>query len=236
MGRGRTITSPHIVCMINSLQPDSSLSRFCERIVGHYERCLREHGDSHRGVDWPNQTDAEKRYRIMLDVVRPRANGRRPTLLDFGCGAAHLYEYMLRSGYTENVEYSGADFSREFIALCEKKFPAVRYYRVDLLAEPEIVPEYDYIIANGVFTEKCDLPFEEMMAVFRALVSILFRKTRVALAFNVMSTLVDWERDDLFHVSFDLMARTMRECTSRQFTFRQDYGLYEYTVYVYRET
>ena len=49
-----------------------------------------------------------------------------------------------------------------------------------------------------------------------------------------MSTLVDWERADLFHVPFDTLARMLKAHASRDFVIRQDYGLYEYTVYVYR--
>jgi len=57
-------------------------------IIDHYEACLARHGDSNLGVDWPNKRDAEKRYCVMLEVVREHST--RLTLLDFGCGASHL--------------------------------------------------------------------------------------------------------------------------------------------------
>ena len=63
-------------------------------IVGHYEACLAEHGDTHLGVDWPNAEDAETRHRVMLDLVRDRP----ATLLDFGCGASHFYEHIVHEG------------------------------------------------------------------------------------------------------------------------------------------
>jgi hypothetical protein len=50
-----------------------------------------------------------------------------------------------------------------------------------------------------------------------------------------MSHHVDWQRDDLFHLPFDTLAAFLRTEVSRHFLFRADYGLYEYTVYVYRE-
>jgi len=31
------------------------------KIVTHYEDCLEKHGDTHLGVDWPNQQDVYKR-------------------------------------------------------------------------------------------------------------------------------------------------------------------------------
>ena len=53
-------------------------------IVKHYEACFAKHGDSHLGMDWPDQHDATTRYRVMLDLI-PKDSGQ-VTLLDFGCG------------------------------------------------------------------------------------------------------------------------------------------------------
>ena len=63
----------------------------------------------------------------------------------------------------------------------------------------------------------------------------VFAAARVGMAFNVMSKHVDWERDDLFHVPYDMLAAFLKANVSRHFQFRADYGLYEYTTYVYRE-
>ena len=60
-------------------------------------------------------------------------------------------------------------------------------------------------------------------------------RAREGLAFNVMSKHVDWERDDLFHLSTDLLLAFLKSELSRHVVIRHDYGLYEYTVYVYRE-
>jgi 2-polyprenyl-3-methyl-5-hydroxy-6-metoxy-1,4-benzoquinol methylase len=79
-------------------------------IVSHYESCLDQHGDTHLGVDWPRQEDVETRHRVMLELIKPESRNARVTLLDFGCGAAHLNEYIRRQGL-ENIEYAGLDLS-----------------------------------------------------------------------------------------------------------------------------
>jgi len=56
----------------------------------------------------------------------------------------------------------------------------------------------------------------------------------MGVAFNVMSKHVDWERDDLFHLPFDTLARYLIASLTRNFVIRSDYGLYEYTTYIYR--
>ena len=122
------------------------------QLVEHYESCLRRHGDNHRGVDWPNAANAQMRYRVMLDVIRQH-HPQDVRLLDLGCGASHLYHYMLESN-RDGIDYSGLDLSPEFIRLCRSKFPDRPYYCLDILDPASTIPAFDYVVMNGLFTEK----------------------------------------------------------------------------------
>jgi SAM-dependent methyltransferase len=201
-------------------------------IVEHYESCLARHGDSHLGVDWPKAQDAETRYRVMLELI-PMPTPATVKLLDFGCGTSHLYEHIVASGAT-GIEYLGLDLSPKFVELSRKKFPENHYICADILEEPDAVPTSDYIVMNGVFTEKRSLSFDEMLTYFERTLSAAFAKAQRGIAFNVMSKHVDWEREDLFHLPFDTLARILIRALTRNFVIRNDYGLYEYTTYVYR--
>ena len=97
------------------------------------------------------------------------------------------------------------------------------------------LPNFDYIIMNGVFTEKMTLTFQYMLEYFKNMIKKVFNKANIGIAFNTMSIHVDWEREDLFHLPFDLLADFLKKEISRHFIIRNDYGLYEYTVYVYKE-
>ncbi|WP_413458131.1 class I SAM-dependent methyltransferase [Herbaspirillum huttiense] len=202
-------------------------------LIEHYEHCLAQFGDTLKGVDWPNEADAAKRYQVMLDVMRPKSAGAS-TLLDFGCGASHLYHYILNNKVTA-VEYTGLDASEAFVDLSRKKFPQNRYLLLDVLASPDLLPEFDYIVMNGVFTERRELTFDQMFSYLQKMLKIIFNKAKVGIAFNVMSKQVDWERDDLFHMPMDMLGNFLVKQLSRHYVIRNDYGLYEYTVYVYKE-
>jgi hypothetical protein len=78
------------------------------------------------------------------------------------------------------------------------------------------------------------LAFDEMLAYFERMLSAVFAKAEMGVAFNVMSKHVDWERDDLFHLPIDTLAHFLITSLTRNFVIRSDYGLYEYTTYVYR--
>ncbi len=204
-------------------------------IIKHYEDCLDKHGDTHLGVDWPKAEDVNKRYRVMCDLFLHREkNLKHAKLLDFGCGAAHLLEYIQREEIS-GIAYSGLDISEKFVALSKKKFPQQNFYCLDILENSGSLPIYDYIVANGAFTEKRDLSYEEMFIYLCSALKIIFAKAEKGIAFNLMSKHVNWEREDLFHVPFDEIASFISKELSRNFVFRSDYGLYEYTVYVYKQ-
>jgi Methyltransferase domain len=209
------------------------MTQIYQTIIDHYEECLARHGDSHLGVDWPNARDADTRYRVMLGLITSPP-GQQVTLIDFGCGAAHLQEFLNRQGRGD-VTYLGVDASPKFVELARQKFPATEFHCVDVLADERPLPEVDYIVMNGVLTEKRGLSFDNMRTYMERLLPRVFRSARVGLAFNVMSHHVDWQRDDLFHLPYDMLAAFVRANLSRHFMFRADYGLYEYTTYVYRE-
>lgn len=202
------------------------------RIVAHYEACLDRHGDSHLGVDWPDAGDADTRYAVMLGVIR-EPPGTPVSLLDFGCGAGHLLDYIRRNGRRE-IDYRGLDISDKFIALCRDKFPGTAFAAADILERPDAAEVADYLIMNGVFTEKRDLTQDEMLRYMQDTLSAAWPLARKGLAFNVMSKQVEWEREDLFHLSFDALGGFLSGRMTRHIVLRQDYGLYEYTAYLYR--
>jgi len=203
-------------------------------IVSHYEACLERHGDSHLGVDWPKQEDVAKRHRVMLEVIKPESRGTPVSLLDFGCGASHLNEYILAQGLT-NIKYAGLDLSEKFVRLSQSKFPEDQFFCLDLLDSNISLPTFDYIVLNGVFTEKRELSFEDMFSYFKQVVTRVFEHARTGIAFNIMTKHVDWERADLFHLPFDSLAAFLTNDLTRSFVFRNDYGLYEYTTYAYQQ-
>jgi len=212
----------------------TSSPKVFESIVRHYEECLKRHGDSYRGVDGSSQEGAEASYDVMLGLLRNRP-GERVSLLDVGCGLSHLLERIHARG-RDDIAYSGLDISDRFIERARAKFPTVQYYCGDILDESFRIPQFDYVVMNGVLTEKVDLSFEAMWDYSQRLIERAFSIARVGLAFNFMSKQVEWERDDLFHVPFDLVAAFVARRLSRHFVFRHDYGLYQYTTYVYRDS
>lgn len=197
-------------------------------LAEHYDACLHQHGDCARGVDWPDERTAQVRYAVMADLMQ----GSHGSLIDFGCGAGHFLEFLIAQGI--RLDYRGIDISPSFIELCRRKFKQTSFECMDVLSEGASLPEADYIVMNGIFTMKLALSDAAMTEFMHALLRVVFAAARKGIAFNLMSKHVDWERDDLFHVGYDDVTRFVTTELSRHYHIRADYGLYEYTVYVYR--
>ena len=198
-------------------------------VAQHYDECFKKHGDTNLGVDWPNYEDTLTRHQMMLELVQTTPS----TLLDFGCGLGHFYEYISNTPLKDDIIYSGLDINEGFYNTCKNKFPHLNFYLTDILQNNNI-PNFDYVVCNGTFTEKRNLTQEEMMNFFTSAITKLWEKCNVGLAFNLMSKHVDWEREDLFHVSLDELGWFLKKNLSRNFVIRNDYKLFEYTVYVYK--
>ena len=209
-----------------------------KEIINHYEKCFKKFGDTARGVDWTKEEQVDIRYQIMLEITnffeKSFNLSKKISILDFGCGLSHFYEY-LKNNDLNHIEYTGLEISKKFFEASKKKFPKNTYIYGDILKDTSILNKfYDFIILNGVFTEKRDLSYDYMFDYFEKMIVSIFKNCSKGIAFNLMSKQVDWEVDTLFHVPIDDMANFLTKKLTRNFIIRNDYGLYEYTVYVYK--
>lgn len=214
---------------------ESIFQHIVDKHVLKYDERFLEHGDDNKALGWPSRADNFQRLLTMFGLFDGRPHKEIRRVLDFGCGLGHFAKWLIERGIS--CAYTGLDINPAFVEFCQKKYPDLPFLNLDILQNGDfsLLPEFDYIIANGVFTEKLDTPWDEQWEYFRSITKRLWTRTRHGLAFNVMSPVVDEERDDLFHVPFDKMATFIkRDLPSRKFTLRHDYGLWEYTVYVYR--
>jgi len=201
-----------------------------ETIKKHYEECYIKHGDNCQGADWPNETDLIKRYNIMFSVIRETS---LISLLDYGCGTGMFLEHIKKD--KKELEYYGVDVNPVLIKRALEKFPSERFWvETDGQLDPRI--NYDYIICNGVFTEKLSANKEEMFDYLCEKIKMLFSVAKKGIAFNVMSPFVDYEVQNLFYLEHDKLLKFVVKNLTRHYVIRNDYGLYEYTIYLYKET
>lgn len=215
---------------------DSSAREY-DVLLSHCDALLRQHGDTHLGAGWPREQDRYTRFDVMLDVMIAGVSEGRTVLCDLACGTGELLA-RIRERQLANIDYIGIDRSDMALAYARGKFPGDRFVKLDV-NDPDgdlSVIDCDYLVADGLFTVKWELTYDSMWAFMDKTIRRVWPHVRRGIAFNVMSKVVDWERDDLFHVPMDDLARLLFGLAGRHVMIRADYGLYEYTAYAFRDS
>lgn len=198
----------------------------------HYARLLRAHGDSPQAVAWRDAATQERRMAVLAEVGDLRA----ARVLDFGCGTGHLLTF-LREQADFRGQYVGYDLSGEMIDVARRKFPGVQFEARDIL-ESGVGADFDYVLINGVFNHRLD----DNWGLMTAILEQLFPHVRRALAFNALSTYVDYAEPDLSYVNPERVFRFCKQRLSPLVTLRHDYLVkdgvvpFEFAVYAYQTT
>ena len=208
-----------------------------KRLLAHYEQCLAAHGDTARGAGWEDAAGQRVRFDVMLDVMAGAgAVLDRVQLCDLGCGTGGLLGHVQECGLAARIAYTGIDRSPRALAHARAKFPGASFVELDVNAPGADLAalDCDYLVANGLFTVRAGLTEAQMWIFLQRTLDHVWPRVRRGLAFNVMSKAVAVERDDHFHASMDEMARLLHGFAGWRVRFRADYGMDEYTAYVYK--
>jgi SAM-dependent methyltransferase len=157
------------------------------------------------------------------------------TILDLGCGPGLALAYLEKRYGSLSDRYCGVDVSKLLVDEARKLWPLHNFVVRDIVSDPLPERSFDFTAINGVLTAKYSLPQDQMEIFVANLLQAAWPSTKVALSFNVMSPYVDWTRDDLFHWPVEKAAAFCVSKLSRHLNIIADYGLYEYTVQVFRE-
>jgi SAM-dependent methyltransferase len=204
-----------------------------QKLMAHYGACFQKYGATPKGVDWRDQTTADLRYEKMLDVARNRAVGNRvPGLLDVGCGYGGLLAYAQSRGFEFN--YVGIDIVPDMINEAQRRFPNARFICADVMTT-DIDQAMEYVVCNGILTQKLDISVREMDAFSKLLIHRLFGMATKGIAFNIMTSFVTFMAPNLFYKNPIEMLAYCLTTLSAKVSLDHSYELYEYTTYVYHD-
>jgi SAM-dependent methyltransferase len=210
-------------------------ARKVSQLLGdHYARKFAEYGLSPQGVDWgPDPKDHQLRLERMLAVTElGRKKSETQSILDVGCGYGSLLELIRKRD--ASLAYIGIDLCEPMIAAARSMYPEASWLNGDIL-DLNDREQYDYVVCNGVLTQKLGATISEMDDYLRALVTCMFNLCRIGIAFNVMTTHVNFMAPNLYYRNpIELLAWCMTQLSSRA---RMDhaYPMFEYTIYLYRD-
>jgi SAM-dependent methyltransferase len=196
----------------------------------HYRNTYVKHGPNSKGMDWGDKEWAALlRQTKMLEVIK--APGEY-SLLDVGCGYGALADLIAVKKL--HLKYTGIDIVEEMINEGERRHPDQTFICGDIM-DIEI-GKYDFVVCNGILTQKLSASTLEMNQFAHKLIKKLFDASKCGVAFNIMSTYVNYQKDNLYYRNpAELLAWCMSELTPH-IKLDSAYDLwYEYTVYLYKD-
>lgn len=197
----------------------------------HYETLVDKHGPTEIALGWRRPEHLRLRFEVLLRVL---GSNREPlSILDVGCGFGLLLGHLMERGYPIK-EYVGVDISPKIVEMAREKHPQARFICADICDNSVSLPRCDYVLTNGMFNLRQSASNDEMDLFFGIATKRMYELARKAIAFNVMSSHVNYRNDALYYRDpGETVAYCVREL-SRFVQIHHDYPLYEYFTYVYR--
>ena len=197
------------------------------RVVEYQERQLAAAGDSARGVDWKS----EEAQHLLFRAIRSFGIDRGSSVLDVGCGLAHLYDFLAARGH--EGRYTGVDVSAALIEQAGRRLPGVDLRVGDVLEGGWPAQSHDWVVASGVFTARLGTPVPEFEEYIESLVRRLFELCRVGVVFNMLTSKVDFEAEHLYYADPSRWL-AFAQGISRQVTLKHDLPGFLFTLGIYR--
>lgn len=197
----------------------------------HYSSTYRKFGDTPQGVDWSSDVEkANLRYELMLNVLRP-SQAKRSSLIDVGCGFGGLLEYAIANHVA--IDYTGVDLVSEMTESGSIRRTDARFIHGDFLDLSHELSA-DYVVCNGILTQKLDISSDLMTEHFKSLTRAMFESAECGIAFNVMTSYSNYFAENLFYLAPEFVLTWCLENLSRRVKIDHSYPLYEFTTYVYK--
>lgn len=206
------------------------------RVLGeHYRETFERYGPTSSGVDWGNHSDRHMlRVARSLDQVRHRVvDSTQPlSLLDVGCGYGATRQFIEEAKI--DVLYTGIDLVAEMIDFARASWPTDTWIQDDFMSwSPDVA--FDFVVCNGVLTQKLAISDEAMSDFFERFVWRMWSACDVGITFNVMSSVANFYAPNLYYRKPDDVLNWCQAHLSRSLIIDHGYGLYEFTVTVLRE-
>lgn len=200
-------------------------------LVRAYQDRLRQHGPSSEAVQYADHESHFARFDILAQV-----DPNMDSVLDVGCGLGDFCHYMRARG--SDAVYHGIDIVPEFVTLANKALCDDPKAQVTLLdAETNPLPGgHDYAVLSGVFNNA----MEDNWAFMTRTLQQMYVAANVGIAFNAMSSHVDYRDPGLFYVDpMEVFAFCKTELGGHP-VLRHDYVLrpggfpFEFAIFVYK--
>ena len=230
---GRCNSSVRVVKKRDEMTAPDPVSQL---LANHYRARFLQHGPTSAGVDWGERPDRHRlRIAKSLEHFRRTASGcdRLQSLLDVGSGYGATRKFMEEEKI--DASYTGIDAVAEMVEVARASWPADNWVTCDFVTwRPGRL--FDFVVCNGVLTQKLAVSDTVMTEYFEKFLKKMWSTCQKGITFNVMSSTANYFAPNLYYREPTEVLRWCQNSLSRSVVLDHGYGLYEFTVTVFRET
>jgi SAM-dependent methyltransferase len=204
---------------------DDELAGALRGIRDLYAASLAAHGPGPAAVGWRDAAAQQLRFARLARVLDDHPVDGPAEVADWGCGYGALLAHLDARG-APLARYDGYDLSADMLAVAPAD-PRCRWIQSSALDR-----DYDYVFVSGTLNVRLGAPEAVWAEHVRATLRALHARARRGLAFNLMTSWVDWRSDDLFYADPAEWFTFCRRELSRAVSLQHDYPLHEWTMIV----
>lgn len=201
-------------------------------IEQYYSKKIIEYGPTPRGVDWNGVDSQIIRFEQISKVILEKTF----SISDIGCGYGKYYEFLEKR--EKCFKYFGYDLSSEMVKSANSLYgyyTNVIFNKINDILEIE---QTDYIVSSGIFNVKLEISNVEWLEYILDTLNKINNQSIKGFAFNMLTKYSDKEylRDDLYYADPMFIFDYCKKKFSKNIALLHDYGLYEFTIIVRKET
>jgi len=196
-----------------------------EKIIERYNQRISKFGGNPESLAGGNELRRNIRYKILSEVLD--LTGK--TVLDLGCGFGGFYKYL--SDRKIDCDYTGYDINENIIKIANENFSDAKFEAKDILEDD--FPEFDVIVSSSSFNNK--LGEVDNYTFIKSILNKCYLHSKEAVAIDFLTSYVDYKHDYAFYYEPEKVLEISKSIT-RRISIRHDYPLFEFCIYMYRDT
>lgn len=192
-----------------------------------YTDNINKFGIDSRAVGWNTKDSQYLRFEKLLNVVKDKSIPF--TINELGCGYGELYKYLQNHKYNFS-SFNGYDISQAMLDAFRNYINETQ--RIELFKKSEIQTYADYTITSGIFNTLCGIDRNKWPQHIKETLLNMFKYSDKGMAFNLLTSYVDYEDDNLFYGNPGEYIDFCKKEFSSKVNLYHDYDLYEWTLIV----
>lgn len=194
-------------------------------ISNWYGNALSEHQIDSKSVGWKDRASQYLRFQKLFYVLNEQHLDQPLIISDYGAGYGEMFNFL-----KEKCKVARYDAYEINASMRDMGKSYLNDERVNYFDSSKMLCESDYTFVSGTFNLRMENDNDSWKTFIKETITHLFENSRKGIAFNCLSSYVDWKQENLFYADPKEFFDFCKSNLSKQVALLHDYPLYEWTI------